>query len=564
MHKRRSAGRLGRLCAVVAGFLLLLDPMQVGFAAPDEGATDAGTLWRDTQTGERVLPEQPKPDIEVRDAVRPPMTADMSIKVTVDQPVFTGQNIFPPGELEELIKNQLHKEMTLGEFNEKAVTTITKHFQKHGYFLAQAYLPEQVIENGRVEIAVLVGRFGEITLQNTSRVSDQVIKKQMSGLRPGNYIKIGDLDRASLLLGDLAGVAAKITLSPGKYQGIANVLVEVKAEEDGGQNSLALKNWGDRYTGIYQTTLNYVLNNPVHSGDSLTTTVLTSGSRLLVGAASYCLPLSEGMNLNVGYSKVNYRLGAENAWRKAHGSVSSEHADLTWKVKRSRDANLSLQVGYNRNRMRDFDDAAGTASEKSTSSISLGIVGDSFDSLWRGGASRYSLIGYRGSIDTRSNTSAPTADHWEKVKYTLLRHQKIQEKLALLVAFSGQWASTNLDTSEKFPLGGPNGVRAYTGGDAPGDEGWLLNNELHWTLRENDKTGILKIIMFYDVGVSTISKNPAGTGGNRKRLAGTGLGISWDVPNNFLGRVYYAWKACDTAASDSGNGRLWVQATKYF
>lgn len=89
-------------------------------------------------------------------------------------------------------------------------------------------------------------------------------------------------------------------------------------------------------------------------------------------------------------------------------------------------------------------------------------------------------------------------------------------------------------------------------------------NELQWTLQNKDKSGVLKMIMFYDVGVATISKNPAGTRENRKRLAGTGRGFSWNVPNDFAVRIHYAWKACGTVAADSDNGRLWFQAKKYF
>jgi hemolysin activation/secretion protein len=48
----------------------------------------------------------------------------------------------------------------------------------------------------------------------------------------------------------------------------------------------------------------------------------------------------------------------------------------------------------------------------------------------------------------------------------------------LYASFSGQRASKNLDSSEEFFLGGPNGVRAYPQGEGAGDEGWLSRLEL--------------------------------------------------------------------------------------
>ncbi len=560
MDKPKCCGELRRFCHIVA-MAFLLCPVLTGFAAPADGAPDSGKIFRDTQSGERVIPEQPKPNIVTEDAKRAPKTADMGLTVKVESIVVTGQNIFTQSELAELLKDQLHKELTLGEFNQTAVARVTKYFHDHDYFLAQAYLPEQTLENGRVEIAVLVGRYGDIVLRNTSAIADRAIKQQLSGLIPGNYIKMRDLDRAFLLVGDLAGIATQVTLSPGKTLGFADIIVETKPARNK-NNNITFTNWGDRYTGIHQGTLNYAFDNLAHSGDSLTTSILTTGSGLHADAASYCLPLSEGLNLNFGYSKVSYTLGDEYAWLKAHGTVSAGHLDTTWKVIRSRNADLNLQVGYNNSRMRDLVDTAGTASEKSTSSTTLGISGNSFDSLWGGGTNSYSLTGYRGSVNTRSNTAAPTSSKWEKVTYNLIRQQKLGERMAFQAAFSGQFASTNLDSSEKFSLGGANSVRAYANGEVSGDEGWLLINELQWTLQNKD-TGVLKMIMFYDVGVATISKNPACTGENRKRLAGTGLGFSWNVPNDCTVRINYAWKACRTVASDSDNGRLWFQAIKY-
>ena len=48
----------------------------------------------------------------------------------------------------------------------------------------------------------------------------------------------------------------------------------------------------------------------------------------------------------------------------------------------------------------------------------------------------------------------------------------------LFSATAGQLADKNLDTAEKFYLGGPGGVRAYPQGEATGDQGYRLSGEL--------------------------------------------------------------------------------------
>ena len=51
------------------------------------------------------------------------------------------------------------------------------------------------------------------------------------------------------------------------------------------------------------------------------------------------------------------------------------------------------------------------------------------------------------------------------------------DRVSLYAAINGQFASKNLDISEKMGLGGANGVRAYPEGEAYGDQGYVLNLE---------------------------------------------------------------------------------------
>jgi len=542
---------------------LLLCPSWTAFAA--SAVPDAGNVLRNTQNFEKNLPSHQNPIVEVGETVRPPMTANTGFKVKVETIHITGQDIFAQSQLDEILKDQMHKELTFSELN-TAATTVTKFFKEHGYLLAQAYLPAQEIENGKVEIAVLVGRYGDVVLKNTSQVSNQAIKKQLTGLTSGSYINNRDLERAVLLAGDLAGVSAKITLSPGKYPGTADVVMETKEKEGSKRGSISINNWGTRFTGSTQGIVDYTIDNIGHSGDSFTTSITNAGSGLDAGSARYSMPIKEGVNLNLSYSKVHYSLGDEYASLNAHGTAYTKHIDMTWNVQRSRNADVSFQVGYDHKRLQDLYDTTSTVTDKWLHAVNLGITGDTFDQLWGGGANSYSLMWYKGALGANSNTTMPPVGNWQKTTYNMLRQQVLTNRLSLLLSFSGQLASTNLDSSEKFSLGGANGVRAYPTNEGSGDEAWILNSELHWNIPVKSDKGVLQLIWFYDTGVSNIEKNPASSDGNRKALAGKGLGISWTVPGDYGVKVNYAWKAGSTAATSDRdkNGRLWLQAFKYF
>ena len=55
------------------------------------------------------------------------------------------------------------KELNFESLND-AATEVRAYYRSRGYFLAQAYLPEQTIRGGVVEIAIVEGRWGVIEL----------------------------------------------------------------------------------------------------------------------------------------------------------------------------------------------------------------------------------------------------------------------------------------------------------------------------------------------------------------------------------------------------------------
>ena len=72
--------------------------------------------------------------------------------------------------------------------------------------------------------------------------------------------------------------------------------------------------------------------------------------------------------------------------------------------------------------------------------------------------------------------------HYDKLSVQAMRLQGVTHTLSLYAAISVQFASKNLDISEKMSLGGSTGVRAYPSGEANGDQGYVLNLELRQRL----------------------------------------------------------------------------------
>ena len=83
-----------------------------------------------------------------------------------------------------------------------------------------------------------------------------------------------------------------------------------------------------------------------------------------------------------------------------------------------------------------------------------------------------------------------------------LRIQRIVERLDLQILASMQLASQNLDSSEKFTLGGIGGIRAFPSGEASGDEGRKISFDLKYKPSNSfvDLFDEMQFGVFYDYG----------------------------------------------------------------
>jgi hemolysin activation/secretion protein len=154
-------------------------------------------------------------------------------------------------------------------------------------------------------------------------------------------------------------------------------------------------------------------------------------------------------------------------------------------------------------------------------------------------------------------------------------YRKYSVSLLYLQSFAGSWtvygsllaqgASKNLDSSEKFSLGGAQGVRAYPLGEAAGDEGTLATLELRYALGRWEGT-TPSLIAFADYGRSRINKEPFLPGDNVRKLGGAGVGVSIVKAAGFSLRAYLAAKTTDAAATadDDRSSRAWLQAAMFF
>ena len=512
------------------------------------------------------------PDIRIQQRSAPDTSVADPTRITVRALRVTGAGVFPEPELVALTGFRPGSELSLLDLREMAAR-ITNHYRANGYFVAQAYLPEQEVKDNVVTIAVSEGRYGAVTLRNSSSLSDRLVRGELDGLHSGGPIVTAPLEQRLLLLTDLPGVNVKSTLVPGASVGTSDLIVDVTP----GRlisGSVYADNAGNPYTGEIRVGANINLNNPLGLGDVASLNLLTSGKGLKYARASYQLQVGRAQ-VGVAYSRLDYSLGKEFEPLQAHGTAKIGSVYARYPLIRSRNSNLYVQLEYDAKTFQDRVDSVPSVTDKKSHVWVTSLYGDESDSLGGGGQSSYGLSWSSGTLDiqtpqVRAADAITTQSNgrFNKLGFNASRVQNVGGPFSLYAGINGQVASKNLDVSEKMELGGMNGVRAYPEGEAYADEGYLATLEGRMALPNfSDRLpGRVQLIGFVDTGSVRINHSPWAAGDNRRTLSGAGVGVNWSDPGNFAVRAYYARKLGSGKATSSPDrsGRFWIQLVKFF
>lgn len=516
---------------------------------------------------QRVIPK-----IDVQPTAAPPTKDADRQKIVVQRLRVTGAKAYTEADLIAQTGFRPGSELSLSELRSMAAK-IAVFYQRNGYFVAQAYLPAQDIQDGVVTIAVIDGQYARVSLNNQSKVSDAVAYGLLSGIKSGDPVTAAPLENRLLLLSDLPGVKVQSTLVPGEVAGTSDLIVGLTPGRsvDG---SIDADNAGNRYTGTNRIGATVNINEPFGLGDVATVRAMTSGNGLNYVRGSYQLQLGKA-RVGVAYSGLRYELGQEFESLGANGTAQVASLFGSYPLIRSRGSNLYAGLAWDTKTFQDKVDTTGTVIDKKAYVLTMSLSGD-YRERWGGGAfTSYSLALGAGEIDLQTPAmravdalTAQSNGHFSKLEFQAARLQSITESVSLSANIHGQIASKNLDVSEKMELGGMYAVRAYPEGEAYGDEGYVLSLEARMLLPRSSGTwpGQLQLIGFVDTGSVTVNKNPWTVGPNRRTLSAAGVGINWSETNNFMVRAYYAFKLGDEAATSGpdASGRFWIQAVKYF
>ena len=548
--------------------------LQEAVAAVVASIPDAGSLSEEHRTKrEEGGVKLPSGKAEVDEPQeRPQLDLPDELKVEVKGFKITGQDIFPEEQLQAVLEKRKGGLMSFKDL-EAGADDLAAYFRKHGYIAVRVYLPVQKITNGIVEYAIVVGRFDELTVRNHTDIRERAVNREIRCLKKGEYLTKDRLQRAIWLLSDLAGADAKATLSQGSEPGTVHVEIDLNKHK-GKQGLITVDNYGNRYTGYGEVSIDYDFLNLAKEGDHFAVGGLTTGRHLYNYGFNYTTPLlTDGLKMSLGYNMLGYHLGKEYRELEGYGTAQIASVGFDYAIHRSQKHNLYAGLRYEYSKLEDEYRALDlTYADKHGDAGILSVYGDETDS---DGSTYWRLENKLGNVSFDSEETkwfaagSRTDGRYYKLKGSILRRQDLSPRTYLLLSARGQWSDHNLDSSEHMSLGGFNGVRAYPQGEASGDCGLLSRAELRWLLPLKKQDQQLQLAAYYEHGVMRINKDGnTAFGDNYRHLQGVGIGLIWSRWEDWFLRVDYAWRVgSERALSDthhSADGHFWIRGGVYF
>lgn len=462
-----------------------------------------------------------------------------------------------------------------------AANEVTQYYRSKGYILAQAYIPQQDVENGVVTIGILVGHLGKVSARNNTLYSQQQLIKSIDYLA-GATLQQQVMETTLLRLNDLPGFKAGGIFRPGSNIGEADLIINV-IEEKQFEGQVVADNYGVDTTGKERLIASVAWNNVSGNGDKLSITALQTFNPTdsLYGAIGYELPIfSPAFKMGINFSNNDYNIG-QQGFSGLDLSGETQQATIfgQYSFVRSRNFNLNSTVSFSRKKA-NIEALGLDLGEDNLSVLELKLNYDSVDARLGGGINRASISlsegfdDFLGSMDSRGDGNSLRQDgsgqfaggDFSKINARYTRLQSITNNHALLLRASGQASDDVLTSLEQFSLGGPNSVRAYPISEYVRDSG--IFTSIEWVMNapgfadkpafaDRNWGDVLQVSIFADYAEGKLNKPNPATDSNIE-ISGAGVSFDLRISDQFFIRADIATPIGSRDASNGDNPQYWI------
>ncbi|MDG6400612.1 ShlB/FhaC/HecB family hemolysin secretion/activation protein [Pseudomonas quasicaspiana] len=469
--------------------LAVLPPAYVLAATPGEQ-----DLIRDRQ--DRLLEEQRRRLDDLKDLPGKQSvpvaasTAEEGRCFTIQRIELKGADSLSAADRNRLLEPYLGRCLGVAQLNE-LLKVITNHYIDRGLVTTRAYLTQQDLSEGDLQVLVVEGNLEKLRIDDASGLSERELAMTFPG-QEGRLVNLREIEQMVDQLNRLPSNNAQMELMPGQQVGGSDVVVKNTSQKPW-RATLSRNNDGQRSTGEQQWGAGLEWDSPLGFADqfglrgghdAISDHQQTSRNGLL----SYSLPWG-WWTFSYSYSVNEYRsvAKAERFSFKQTGDSQNHQFRAERVIHRDALSKTSLSTGLAHLRTNNYiEDSKLALSSNRLTEAQFGInhgrrVGSAFVNLDLG------LQQGIGALDAQGNghpgPGEPDA-RYRKYTGTLSYLQPFQlwgEKLTFSSLATGQRSEDVLFSPQRTSLGGSSSVRGYKNQFLSGDSGGYWRNELRLT-----------------------------------------------------------------------------------
>ena len=514
---------------------------------------------------------------------RPALAATDSLTVPVERFTVTGNTRIASADIARVLAPYTQRTLRFDELA-AAADAVTALYRARGFLLALAYLPEQQIENGSVEIAVLEGRLGELAVGTLPDGIDRRFAEATAqrGIARGAVVDEGTLVRNLLLLNELPGLAASAEVKPGAQVGEADVAVALAETGPRASGVLSADNHGSRSTGRVRLGAAATVRQLAGRGDVLNVQA-TVGDRNALKAFSggYSVPLNAaGTRLAVSASTLDYRVVAPAFdGLDARGDATYVQLTVDQPLLRRVGYGVTLRAGGVHKELSDRIEAFAQNEARHVDAWLVALRGEQQDRPRPGdaplaptGSTIWSVAGTIGRVgfddpvaQSADAVQRATAGRYARLNIELAREQPLGQQFALIGRLALQNSlKRNLDNAERSVLGGANALRPY------GELATLADRSALGTIELRHRTALgsvpLATSLFFDIGHGRGDRYGAAAADPAVRARLIGVGTEAALPGALTLRLAATRQTVTPPPANSARwvSRGWVEVVKGF
>ena len=501
----------------------------VAWAALSTGPIDAGTQlsqareYMERQLVERQLEEDHKKQkAQVESNLKAPEEAAANLTFTLTKIQTDPSEVLTEAEVQKITEPYVGKTVSLADLY--AITgAINNLYNDKGYLVCKAYLPPQRIHGGVVQIKLLEGKTGTVTLQGLKHTREKYVTCRVP-LKPGTVANTAALNKQLQRFNGTNDVQLRILVHAGKEPGTTDYEIAAYEPKQNQSVTVYLDNNGYETSGRFRQGLFYNIRSLTGMRDSLRLNYLRSEGTNLYGIG-YSLPVSKlGTRLDIDYSANNTKIikgEAKPLNIKSDASAIGIAIRHPLRVDQKRRDEVGLQYLNQKSKTKWGGGYLWTEDKRSTfiPYISFTHYGDS------------SILYHKHSFPITSFKNTASG-YWENnsnyVSYqlNLLYQKKYKHGQMFSARLDGQLADKkDRSSADRFYLGGANSVRGYEESFIGGNKGATVGLTYQVPL---DKKQRYHAFTFFDYGWVS---DDLDLNASSYSAYSTGLGLSASIKN---------------------------------